>query len=179
MAEHKDRSPAARDAPDVGALRVALEVGRVRWALWYAVPLAAGAALLAFAFGGVAPPAVVAAAVGALAVVAGWKSRACLWGCVAGVCLGLLPFFAMRVVAVVTTTDCYSICGLGGLFAGVCIAFAVRKSRFAFDVVIGACAGAALHAAVGCAHLGLFEGLGLVAGVVVGALPLAFSRARA
>jgi hypothetical protein len=161
--------------------RIALELGRVRWAIALAIPAALVAALFTWWLEGTSSSCTsVGVAVGALALAAGWKSASCLAGSLAGVALGVVPFIAMHALGVSTLTACCEACGGGGLFAGIAIGFFARRARFAVDAVAGACAGAALHAAMGCAHVGALEILGLVVGVVAGAAPvLALARRSA
>ncbi len=190
MAEPTSPRPGAGD--DVDALspaaaraarraRFALERGRLVWGFVLAVPVAAAGAALAVALGPTrAGPVATGALVLVLVTGAGWKSRACLAGCVAGLALGALPFLAMRAGGVACSVggrcvgDSALVCALGGLLAGLALAAVARRlgAFAAGDVVAGACAGAALHLAVGCPGAGLFEAVGLVGAFLVGAAPV-------
>jgi hypothetical protein len=160
--------------------RLQLELGRVQYAFVRALPVGVAAGLLALAMRDTrVAPAVVAVAVVAFVVVAGWRSRSCLAGAVFGLALGVVPFLCMRVFGCESASSlCCESCGVGGLLGGVAIGLLARRSRFPFDVVAGALGGAALHLAVGCASAGSMEALGLLLGAVMGAAPvLALRRA--
>ena len=175
----------ATDAEVAKRARIAFEMGRVRWAFVRALPVGLAAGVVGLCADTRAGPVATALLVLALVAVAGWKSRACIAGCVAGIALGALPFLTMRATGVLCNIGGQCVgwaqvcCALGGLVAGVAIGVFAGKARMAGDVVLGACAGAVLHIACGCPQAGAFEALGVVAGVVVGAAPLLALRRRA
>lgn len=179
-----DRSESNESSALRERARRAYERGRIQRALVSAIPLV----VVAVIGGALARDVRVAALVGAsmyvVAAVAFWRGRGLARGVLPGVAAGVVPFVAMHAARmyghVCGGAMCFSVCipaaALGGLVAGALIGRFARGSTEVMRSWGSAAAFAALTGALACACSGVGGVLGLVAGLLVGSVPLVVLR---
>jgi hypothetical protein len=161
--------------------RRAYERGRVRYAVWAALPTA----IVALVGGLMGEPAGLAALTGALlygvAVFCYYRGQHVAKGVLPGIAAGAIPFVAVHAARASEhycsssecTSYCLPACVVGGIAAGLLIAYFARASRPARVSWVSAGVVASLTGALGCVCIGVGGILALLGGLLLGAAPLA------
>jgi hypothetical protein len=108
-----------------------------------------------------------------------WRGRDLGRGIVPGVVAGVVPL-ALALVSMKThfciggscASACIAACSAGGVVAGVFSAWFARRSALPRAAWVSAGSVALLVGALGCLCVGVFGVLGLVAGLLVGSVPI-------
>jgi hypothetical protein len=161
--------------------RRAYERGRVRYAVWMALPTA----VVALLGGLMGEPAGLEALTGMLlfgvAVFCYYRGQHVEKGVLPGIAAGAIPFVFAHVARASEhcgacgecTSFCLPACVLGGIAAGLLIAHFAKPSRPARVSWVSAGIVASLTGALGCACIGVGGILALLGGLLLGAAPLA------
>lgn len=177
---------AANDLTALSRARRAYEVGRLRWALRFALPVlaAAGAALA-----GGRPPLLCFALVAALLPLAvglsyagGGAGRAVPSGLVAGGMAMAMPLLTQTVGHLCASDACLSLClpacVLGGGLAGALVALRAARMERETPFLLSGLLLAGLMGALGCTLSGLAGVLGMLVGAVVAGAPVLLTARR-
>jgi hypothetical protein len=163
-------------------VRRAYERGRAKRALVSAMPIAVVAAIAWAMEPELAPIASASALMFVAAVFFFFRGRGLGKGVLPGVAAGIVPFVAMHAARayghVCAGSSCFTVCVpaavIGGLVAGVFVGrLAARSEDQAGRVWASAGVMATLTGSLACACIGVGGLVGLVAGLLVGSIPLA------
>jgi hypothetical protein len=183
------------DIRDRARLRARRAFERAQWraAFVTAAPLAVIAPLAALLHEGATPSAtgLIAIALGAALLVAGWRGDGWRRGATVGLVAGLPGLLLPRVVLApighcamcapldVSGMTCFLACGGAGLFAGVVVGALAARDPAPVRFAITAGAIACLTAALTCIVAGMAGVTGIAAGIAASTAPAAILRARA
>lgn len=164
------------------------ERGRLLWILGCCTPLLLLPVVSFLVGGGVRSHFVLGAALYALAVVVLWRGREAARGVLAGIQSGLIPLVlahAANLYGHVCTpagcsTLCVPACVLGGVLAGLWVAYSARKAGWGAQPLVSAGIIAGVAGSLGCACVGMsgIVGLSLGLGGTLVAAKLLPARAR-
>lgn len=156
------------------------ELGRARWALMRALPVACFGALVLASGRSVREAALSAALLVAATAMAGYKSRSGLYGAFAGVLLGAAPLVVNLLLPSswhltmgrlgACLAPCALACAIVGAGVGAWLTTRVVRLPFGrLDCVLAATTTALVSTLVGCQVFGAGTALGALLGVAVGA----------
>lgn len=161
--------------------RRAYEHGRLRTALLGSLPLLAIAAIAGLIEHQWALVAISGSLLFAASAWFRWRGLGLGRGVLPGVLAGVVPFVAIHAAryaghvcsGAVCFSWCIPACAMGGVVAGLVIARVARASGTTISTWASAGVMAALTGSLACACVGVFGIAGLVAGLLVGSIPLA------